>query len=433
MKMQQIDTKSKYHKDVDIDKIMLLNQVIESFNCAADKFGGYYQNLEKRVSELDFELKKKNRELQDNLEEKEEIKKYLNNILESLTTGVIVFDLNGKIKTFNKAAEQITGFKYESVAGKIFDNVFNKYNFPQITDNINFLIKLNEKTEFEIEINRSKESLIHAGISVAPVYNINKKKIGTVMTIQDITGLKKLEDRVNRTDRLSAMGEMAVKIAHEIRNPLGSIELFTGILKKDLDEHDEIKTILSHISKGINSIDNIISNLLLFVKPDQQPYYKKVNIHESLEESLLFSHHLVNTDKSINVIKKFTSESLIINGDIELLKQVWLNIILNSVQAMPDGGKLLILSKKINDLKNKAGFAEVRIRDTGIGINKSNLSRIFDPFFTTKRRGTGLGLTIVHNILKVHRGTMDITCLNPGVECLIRIPLQINDLNYKPE
>jgi len=433
MNMRQIDTKNKYQKDDDIDKIILLNQAIESFNCAADKFGGYYQNLEKRVSELDFELKKKNRELQDNLEEKEEIKKYLNNILESLTTGVIVFDLNGKIKTFNKAAEQITGFKYESVVGEIFDNVFNKYNFPEITDNINFLIKLNEKTEFEIGINRSKESLIHAGISVAPVYNINKKKIGTVMTIQDITGLKKLEDQLNRTDRLSAMGEMAVKIAHEIRNPLGSIELFTGILKKDLDEHDEIKTILSHISKGINSIDNIISNLLLFVKPDQQPYYKKVNIHESLEESLLFSHHLVNTDKSIKVIKKYTSESLIINGDIELLKQVWLNIILNSVQAMPDGGKLLILSKKTNDLKNKAGFAEVRIRDTGIGINKSNLSRIFDPFFTTKRRGTGLGLTIVHNILKVHRGTMDITCLNPGVECLIRIPLQINDLNYKPE
>lgn len=421
--MQYIETANNYQNDDNADRIKMLNCAIESFNLAADKFGNYYQSLAKRVSELDYELKKKNGELEKNLSEKEEVKKYLNNILESLTTGVIVFDLDGKIKIFNKAAIEITGVENKNVVGKKFHDVFDGDIFSELTCDIDFLTRLSGKYEFNTEINRSKERTIHAAVSIAPVYNVKEKKIGSVMMIQDVSSLKKLEEHINRTDRLSAMGEMAVKIAHEIRNPLGSIELFTGILKKDLSGSDEINLILNHISKGISSIDNIISNLLLYVKPDQKPYYKKVNINESLEESLLFSHYLVSVEKSIKLKKEYSIEPVVVNGDNELLKQVWLNIILNSVQAMPDGGTLLISTRKTDGIKENAMFAEVEIRDTGIGINKSNLTKIFDPFFTTKRRGTGLGLTIVHNILKAHRGTIDITSLNPGVQCLIRIPL----------
>jgi PAS domain S-box-containing protein len=423
MGIEQIDTENNYVEDNYLDKINELSLAIELFNGAADKVGNYYQSLEKKVSELDLELKEKNIKLKNNLKEKEEVKKYLNNILESITTGVIVLDLQKKIKTINKAAKLITGFNNKKIIGKTFDYIFNKENITNLPYNFNALISSNGNIEFEIEIRATSETIIYAGINISSLYNINKKKIGTVITLQDITNLKKLEEQANRTDRLSAMGEIAVKIAHEIRNPLGSIELFAGVLKKDLGQFDNMRSLIGHISTGVSSIDNIVSNLLLFVKPDQQPYFKKVNINDSLKESLLFSHHLVSTDKSIKLKIDYTDQSLIVDGDTELLKQVWLNIILNSVQAMPEGGEISIFTRKAYDLKKNIESAEIKICDTGLGIKKNDLTRIFDPFFSSKRSGTGLGLTIVHNIINDHRGSIHITCLNPGVACLVRIPL----------
>ena len=143
------------------------------------------------------------------------------------------------------------------------------------------------------------------------------------------------------------MGEMAVRIAHEIRNPLGSIELFSTMLKDDLQDFEELKILAEHISSGVKSINNIVSNLLLFIRPEQQPDRQVLDVHEALKDSLFFAGHLLEAQNIIEVETKLADEVLPIHGDLELLKQVFLNLILNAIQAMPEGGKLKISTRKI--------------------------------------------------------------------------------------
>ncbi|MEA3279548.1 MAG: ATP-binding protein [Thermodesulfobacteriota bacterium] len=231
-----------------------------------------------------------------------------------------------------------------------------------------------------------------------------------------------------RNDRLTAMGEMAVKIAHEIRNPLGSIELFATILKKELDDFEELKTLAEHISSGVQSINNIISNLLMFMRPEQMPDFKPVDICNILDDSLFFSRHVIKSNSSIEVIKRYASTSLMMPGDSELLKQMSLNIILNAIQAMPDGGTLRVLCIKVananDDNDKERNCVEIRFADTGTGISKEDMPKIFDPFFTTKKKGTGLGMSIVNNIINVHGGMIKInSSKSKGTECIVTLPM----------
>ena len=230
-------------------------------------------------------------------------------------------------------------------------------------------------------------------------------------------------EKAVRNDRLTAMGEMAVKIAHEIRNPLGSIELFATILKKELDDFGELRTIAEHISSGVQSINNIISNILMFMRPEQMPDFKPVDICNILDDSLFFSRHIIKSNSSIEVIKRYASTSLMMPGDSELLKQMSLNIILNAIQAMPDGGTLRVSCIKVANDKER-NCVEIRFTDTGTGISKEDMPKIFDPFFTTKKKGTGLGMSIVNNIINVHGGTIKINSpKSNGTECIVTLPI----------
>jgi len=407
------------------DGIHLLNRSMASFNGAALKFETYYRHLERRVRELDFELANKNRELKRNLKEKEEIKNYLHNILESLTTGVIVIDLSGRVTIFNRAAERITGEKSREIRGEKIDRIPSLKIFSTLAAQPNTIKNGNPKREIEMEILQKGTDTVHVIFSSFPATNPQGEKIGTAITLQDITQLKKFEEKANRTDRLAAMGEMAAEIAHEIRNPLGSIELFATTLKKELADFEDLKQITEHISSGVRSMNNVISNLLLFIRPQQKPESQKINIFSSLSDSLNFSHDLIKTNgRNIDVITEFSSDPLWVQGDSDLLRQVWFNLTMNAVQAMPDGGKLSISANKSKGNKTDRNFVEICFMDTGEGVDGANMSKIFNPFFTTKKRGTGLGLAIVHNILKIYGGDIDMeSSADKGTVCRVILPL----------
>ena len=410
-----------------IDKVSILSEAIESFNGAASSFEQHYQYLEERVRKLDIELKRRNEELGINLREKEEMKDHLSNILESLTSGVIVIDLRGKITTFSRPAGNITGLIPEKVRGQEYDEAFGASFFQDLCLDFKSIDNIEENTEFETEIQVKGKAVIQINLSISPVTNPEGKKVGIVLTLQDISLMKRLEEQASRTDRLSAMGEMAIRIAHDIRNPLGSIELVTSILRKELIGSEELEGLAAHISSGVKSINSIVSNLLLFIKPEQKAEFKTINIHEPLDDSLFFSCHRFNSEDNIEVITDYDASPLLINGDLELLKQVYLNLVLNAIQAMPDGGKLTISTRKAEDRQGRLNLAEIRFLDTGAGISKKDSARIFDPFFTTKTRGTGLGLAIVHNIVKLHKGFIDIKSSNGrGTVCTIYLPLKDN-------
>ena len=408
-----------------IKSVPLLNKSFESFNRATLSFERYYHRLEQRVKELDIELQNKNNELNRNLKQKEEAGNYLHNILASLTTGVVVIDLDGKITTINQQIENITGLPANEIIGEKFDDIFEVDFFHNLHLSYKFLKDLKGSREFETAITQRERSTININISVSPVKNSDGNKTGVVLALTDITRMKKLEEQANRTCQLAAMGEMAVKIAHEIRNPLGSIELFATTLIKDLKDSEDLKSLAEHISTGVESINNIISNLLLFIKPEQTANFNLIDIHVPLNDSLFFSGHIFKTCNNIEVINNFIEMPLMVNADLELLKQVFLNIILNSIQAMPNGGSLNISTGKVNAATLLTNLAEIKFVDTGNGISRNNIKKIFNPFFTTKSRGTGLGLAIVHNIIGLHGGNIEINSREgKGTVCTITLPLR---------
>lgn len=205
--------------------------------------------------------------------------------------------------------------------------------------------------------------------------------------------LEEMEHHHKRNLRLIAMGEMAATIVHEIRSPLCSIELFSNMLSNDLKgtKHSDMA---NGISTGIKSLNNILTNMLLFAKP-QKPCFKKFRLRDVVEESINMIIPLIEI-RNIEISKEMSDN--MITGDAELLKQVFMNIILNAVQSMEHGGTLKIA------IDTGKGYVTASVVDEGDGIDPEEVEKIFDPFYSTKERGTGLGLTIAHRIMQSHDG-----------------------------
>ena len=248
---------------------------------------------------------------------------------------------------------------------------------------------------------------------------------GAVVTLHNSSPDKQAVERSLRTERLAAMGEMAAKIAHDIRNPLGCIELFANSLQSGLEEEPDLKVLADRISSNVKSIDAIITNLLLFIRPGNATRSDCFDMYTVLDDALFFMEHLADRENSIDVNVAYTRGPLFIEGDLELMKQVCLNLILNAVQSMPDGGRLCIkTSRQASTHSNRPAWMELRISDSGKGIPVEQIPKIFDPFFTTKARGTGLGLSIVHSIVEEHGGQIDVeSAPGSGTEFCIRLPL----------
>jgi len=345
-------------------------------------------------------------------------------IFESLNIAVMMLTEAGKIIALNPAAEQLTGMTSDFVLGRHFDDILGTEHFSHPKLRFNHFYEMKEVSAIETQLNCKEKTFRDIRVTALPVKSSSGESFGLALMLQDVTRIKKLEEEANRNGRLAAMGEMAVQIAHDIRNPLGSIELFASLLQKDLQGLEESQKLADHISSGVRSINNIVSNLLLFIKPEQQTDMQVLDLHKPLKDSLFFAEHLINSGKSIELRTDFCPQELTIRGDAELLSQVSLNLILNAIQAMPDGGRLSISTKKISDVQSGQA-AEIKIADTGCGIPQANLPKIFDPFFTTKKNGTGLGLSIVHNITKAHDGHIDISSTETsGTTCIVTFPLR---------
>ncbi len=421
-------TPTENNKDIEA-----LIKKMEAFNEVAEHLQHSYDELQVRIKQLDLELADKNRELEKNLVEKEEVKNYLNDILESLTNGVIVVDRSGRITTFNQTAGNLTGLKPQNCLGKTLKEVFPFDLFENLVSRLEKNHK--ETISRDQDITTPDKKIIHARVSASPVWDNHGGQIGTVLILQDRTDLRRLEELAHRNQRLREMGEMAAGIAHEIRNPLGSIELFASLLKKDLAGEPEKEKLVQHIRAGVQNMDRIISTLLLFAK-SSKPSRQQCDINLLLSQ-LLDGLDEIRVPDNIKVVRDFGNEEMLANGDRELLRQVFPNLIRNAIQAMPDGGELRLQTRKapVAGAGNEQGararkFITITITDTGAGICAEDLGKIFNPFFTTKDKGTGLGLAISHNIIKAHQGTIEAVS-EEGTSFMVKIPCWDEDFDEK--
>lgn len=221
--------------------------------------------------------------------------------------------------------------------------------------------------------------------------------------------------RMSRADKLATIGELAAGAAHEIRNPLTAIKSSLQYLKTKSQAQKENK-LLSNALKETERIDNILSGLLSFSRPSEIKK-EKGNLLEILEESLELISFQARKQR-IKIVRDFPSSPVFLNGDRAQLKQLFLNLLLNSVQAMKENDELKIEITSAGDQK-----VLIAITDTGEGIPEENLDKIFDPFFTTKKGGTGLGLSICYGIIQSHQGEIEVKSkLNQGTSAFVKLP-----------
>jgi signal transduction histidine kinase len=356
--------------------VELLSEAFQNFTKASKSLETYYELLQEKVIYLTNELEKKNRALQAALSDAERNKDYLNAILYNLEEAIIVVDPEEKITMLNKSAEDILGISRSDAVGKVFHN-------------LHFLISKNN-SETILTVSGRQYNII---LSHSPIVDSRGSSRGNVILIKDITRLRELEIQQERDQRLKAMGEMATRIVHEIRNPLCSMQLFSSMLESEV-ENTPHKELARGISTGISSLNTILTNMLLFAKP-HKPSSKKIPIDRVVEESVVILTPLI---KARNIELKKSLRPYEVLGDGELLKQVFINVILNAVQALPDGGDLNITAEK------SGPSVIVHVKDNGPGIDVADIEKIFNPFFTRKDTGTGLGLTIASQIMQAHGG-----------------------------
>jgi PAS domain S-box-containing protein len=413
-------------------KNVLLEQGFAAFTQAAEKLQESHRTLQHRVAELNLELGEKNSELERNLAEREKVKTYLSNIFESLPVGVFVTDLDGAVTSVNRTGLDMIGAAAEAVVGLGVNEVLGAEVFPAGAPAA-------EGGAYELDeplaCLRPDGETLRLQVSVTPMTG-GGRALGYIVNAQDVTLLKQLEEQAERRNRFTAMGEMAATIAHEIRNPLGSIELFASLVKKGLEDEEKL-ALMNHISSGIANMNHIISNVLEFTKP-RPVNLRTLDLHGLLREMGEFSRYMAEQN-GVELVYDLGAGPARVRGDEDLLKQVFHNLLLNAVQAMPEGGRVTIASRlrtltnarelsRFGDVPVHEGAAldvrEVGVKDTGPGIPKEVQKKIFDPFFTTKARGTGLGLAIVHNIIESHHATVDVLSgEGKGTEFIFMFPL----------
>ncbi len=364
-----------------MEEISRLNEAFYNFTIASKSLETYYEKLHEKVRYLTIEVEEKNRQLKEALYDAEEAKDYLKGILQSLGEAIIVLDPDENVTMINRAAEELLGLDTEYAIGKPFNSL-----------------------DFSIENEGADNVLVTKGrrynviLSCSEVLDSEGLVRGHVILLQDITRIKELESQQERNHRLIAMGEMAAKIVHEIRSPLCSIELYASMLAKELEGTGHVD-LAKGISTGIRSLNNVLTNMLFFARP-QKPLFKVVDLGKTIEESVFMLMPLVEA-RSIRLSRGAACRAQI-SGDSELLKQVFLNILLNAIQVTPEGGKIEVV------MRIEEGYAVVEVNDEGEGIRHENLERIFDPFFSTKEKGAGLGLAIASKIMQAHGGTIKV-------------------------
>jgi PAS domain S-box-containing protein len=386
-----------------------LAEVLKVFNESTMKLKGSYDALQAKFGELNRELENKNIELSRKVAEISEIKDYLNSVLQSVTDGVIAIDMQHRITAFNQAAERITGLAAKDVLGRRYDESFKTDFGVELDDDSD------ESGELSPYMLRDLEVIGRGAFPIRESTSLTRDSDGringAVKVIEDLTELRELEEQARRQDRLAALGQMAATVAHEIRNPLGGIEGFASLLSRDFEDDDPRLKLVMKVLEGTRSLNRVVSELLMFTRPIRLDF-RRIEIASAVEAAIGSVSENIESS-NIEMRKKLGTAPLYVLGDGEQLKRALLNIILNAVQAMPKGGELEIacqsrsLPEEARQLlgKDRNGtWVDVEIRDSGPGIEESEIPRIFNPFYTKKEKGTGLGLAIATKIIEAHRG-----------------------------
>ncbi len=417
--------------------VQKLTSAFEDFTQVIAKFEKTYETLQQKIDHLNHQLDIKNNELQKKVEESDNIKNFLNNILDTVNTGVLVIDLQGNITLFNKAAEMITGYDKDKIINQAYKTVFYEKTTQDSKSALYTLSTGKESYKRQKQL-QCKNKSINIEFSTTLIKNTNEEINGVVETFTDISEIKKLQDRILHIETLAALGEMSANVAHEIRNPLAAISGFTGLLDRQIPADDAKKKLVKPIIEGVTRLNNIVSNLLTLTRP-QKLTFNDCDIHYLIKETTdFFMMGIKDNQKNIKFKFNFDQQDTIIKCDIQLIQQILLNLIKNAWEAIENKGTVSI-STRVNILEPISDILdenekkelirlfsdiEIYIEDNGSGIDEENINKIFNPFFSTKNEGNGLGLAICKKLIQLHKGDITVNSKkNKGTKFIINLPL----------
>ncbi len=362
-------------------------------------------------SYLAEQVRRKEEELKKRIIDYRQLERLYKHIVQNVVSGLITIDQGGRITSFNRMAEEITGYKFEEVYQEEIETLFPgfsdwKRSFRGAPGEVWSRLRF---SRWETKFPRKDGTQLILGFSLSPLKDSGDQAIGSILIFQDLTKLREMEEDLKRADRLAAIGKMAAGIAHEIRNPLASISGSIEILKDELGNAAPNQQLMGIILREVGRLNSLIEDFLLFTRPIS-PGKEEIHLNRLVEEILHMFSHSPDFNPQIRLETRFRDD-LFIQGEPHQIRQVFWNLFINAAQAMPQGGELLVeLRRNSSSLPFSKGQAngEISVSDTGAGIGEGEIGKIFDPFFTTKERGTGLGLSIVHSILESYGGKIKV-------------------------
>ncbi len=339
-------------------------------------------------------------------------------IVESIRSGLVTTDLEGRIYTFNTAAQEITGYREETVRGQDA-SIF----FGEMKDHIADSVRASETGEtsprYETDCLNSDGLRLRLGFSIAPLFSESGETTGMVITFQDLTQVRALEETSRRQDRLAAIGRMAASIAHEIRNPLASMRGSIQMLRSEMDDESSQTELMEIILRESDRLNRIITDFLSYARP-RSITQSRVDVGDLLHQTFVLLQHSPEISSTQSIEEQLPTEPAITEGDAGQLKQVFWNLARNALQAMPQGGTLCARVEMNSHSRLRIAFS-----DTGRGMSPEQVEHLFEPFSSTTG-GTGLGLSIVYQIIRDHGGTINVRSLEgQGTTITIELPVII--------
>ncbi|HWN98665.1 MAG TPA: ATP-binding protein [Blastocatellia bacterium] len=337
-------------------------------------------------------------------------------IIESMRSGLVTTDLGRHIVTFNRAAEEITGYKANDVRGQNVFTIFGDIE-RQIEVGLESIRTRTRLPRFDVGCRTADGREIHLGFSVAPLVDEAENSRGYVLTFQDLTEVMELEREVRRQERLAALGKMAAGLAHEIRNPLASMRGSVQVLASELSLSPDQAQLMQIVLRESDRLNRIVSDFLTYARP---PRIERavIDISSLLSETVALLRNSSELLPDHLIREALPDAPVLYHGDPNQMRQIFWNLARNAIQAMPEGGELCVA------LEAKPG-REISIvfQDTGHGMSREQKERLFEPF-NSSSGGTGLGMAIVYQLVRDHNGAVIVESeIGNGTRISIKLPI----------
>jgi two-component system sensor histidine kinase AtoS len=405
-----------------------LNQRIEpATDDEIGRLAAAFNHMAAELARQHAALESANAGLRRGLEELADLKGYTDNILASLTNGIVTVDLEGRVVTLNPAAELMTGFFAGEVAGRYCTEVFAQT--PDLGEVL--MATLANRTPAlgtTLMLRRRGGRGLPVEVSVSPLRGSEGKELGVIGVFRDLSRVRQLEERLRRSDRLAAVGELAAGLAHEIKNPLTSLLTFSRRLTRAFEDADFRQKFQTVVPRELERINGIVEGLLELARPARLTF-KPVRVATLLERAVELYGSRIEAQR-IDVQRDYARDLPAIWADQEALYQALVNLVTNALDAMPSGGVLVLraAAEAEGAGSGRVGAGRrvaIEIEDSGVGIPPAVVDRVFNPFFSTKDSGTGLGLALTYKIVDDHGGSIDVRSSTPGVGTTFRLVLPV--------